>query len=141
MAANTNAVNGLRQLLHFRSDLATTSAGTPTATDGSPLITLQLLSLTLAYDDTRFFGSVMFTDPDQPDDKPATVLIDHADAPPGSASRTSTRGQDPTAPAMVEADRIMRFLLRYTPSASAARPPTSPNHDSPCSRPTLGGSC
>ncbi len=43
---------------------------------------LQLLSLTLAYDDTRFFGSVMFTDPDRPDDKPATVLIDHADEPP-----------------------------------------------------------
>jgi len=41
-------------------------------------MTLQLLSLTLAYDDTRFFGSIMFTDQDHPDDKPSTVLIDHA---------------------------------------------------------------
>jgi len=77
---------------------------------------LQLLSLTLAYDDTRFFGSVMFTDPDYPDDKPATVLIDHTDEQPWfRLTNVDPTGQDPTAPAMVEADRIMRFLLRYTP--------------------------
>lgn len=77
---------------------------------------LQLLSLTLAYDGTRFFGSVMFTDPDHPDDKPATVLIDHADKPPWfRLTNVDPGSQAPTAPAMVEADRIMRFLLRYTP--------------------------
>ncbi len=77
---------------------------------------LQLLSLTLAYDDTRFFGSVMFTDPDHPDDKPATVLIDHADKPPWfRPTNVDPDSQAPTVPAMVEADRIMRFLLRYTP--------------------------
>ena len=77
---------------------------------------LQLLSLTLAYDDTRFFGSVMFTDPDQPDDKPATVLIDHADeAPWFRLTNVDPTAQGPTAPEMVEADRIMRLLLRYTP--------------------------
>lgn len=77
---------------------------------------LQLLSLTLAYDDTRFFGSVMFTDPTHPDDKPATVLIDHADESPWfRLTNVDPDGQAPTVPAMVEADRIMRFLLRYTP--------------------------
>ncbi|WIA96993.1 MULTISPECIES: hypothetical protein [unclassified Curtobacterium] len=77
---------------------------------------LQLLSLTLAYDDTRFFGSVMFTDPDHPDAPPSTVLIDHADEPPWfRLTNVDPDGQDPTWPAMVEADRIMRFLLRYTP--------------------------
>ncbi|MDB6428037.1 MULTISPECIES: hypothetical protein [unclassified Curtobacterium] len=77
---------------------------------------LQLLSLTLAYDDTRFFGSFMFTDPSRPDDKPAVVLIDHADKPPWfRLTNVDPDSQYPTAPAMVEADRIMRFLLRYTP--------------------------
>lgn len=77
---------------------------------------LQLLSLTLAYDDTRFFGSVMFTDPDHPDDKPATVLIDHADERPWfRLTNVDPTAQDSSVPAMVEADRIMRFLLRYTP--------------------------
>jgi len=77
---------------------------------------LQLLSLTLAYDDTRFFGSAMFTDPNHPDDKPATVLIDHADKQPRfRLTNVDPTAQDPSVPAMVEADRIMRFLLRYTP--------------------------
>lgn len=77
---------------------------------------LQLLSLTLAYDDTRFFGSAMFTKPDRPDDKPATVLIDHTDEPPWfRLINVDPQGQEPTVPEMVEADRIMRFLLRYTP--------------------------
>lgn len=77
---------------------------------------LQLMSLTLAYDDTRFFGSVMFTNPDHPDDKPAVVLIDHTDEPPWFRLRNvDPDGQDPTDPEMVEADRIMRFILRYTP--------------------------
>jgi len=77
---------------------------------------LQLLSLTLAYDDTRFFGSVMFTDTDQPDEKDSAVLIDHTDEAPWFRLRSvDPDGQDPTAPAMVEADRIMRFILRYTP--------------------------
>ncbi|MGN8048143.1 hypothetical protein ACTJKO_00540 [Curtobacterium sp. 22159] len=78
-------------------------------------MTLQLLSLTLAYDDTRFFGSVMFTDPDHPDNPPPTVLIDHADGPPWfRLTNVDPTAQDPSVPAMVEADRIMRFLLRYT---------------------------
>ncbi|OIH92404.1 hypothetical protein [Curtobacterium sp. MCBA15_001] len=75
---------------------------------------LQLLSLTLAYDDARFFGSVMFTDPDYPDDKPAVVLIDHAGEPPWfRLTNVDPNAQDPAVLAMVEADRIMRFLLRY----------------------------
>ena len=79
-------------------------------------MTLQLLSLTLAYDDARFFGSVMFTDQDHPDDRPATVLIDHADGPPWfRLTNVDPTAQDPAVRAMVEADRIMRFLLRYTP--------------------------
>jgi hypothetical protein len=79
-------------------------------------MTLQLLSLTLAYDDTRFFGSVMFTDPAHPDGPSPTVLIDHAGEPPWfRLTNVDPTAQDPTAPAMVEADRIMRFLLRYTP--------------------------
>ncbi|WP_336697686.1 hypothetical protein [Curtobacterium sp. USHLN213] len=77
---------------------------------------LQLLSLTLAYDDTRFFGSVMFTDTDRPDDKPAAVLIDHTDISPWfRLTNVDPDGQDPTVPEMVEADRIMQFILRYTP--------------------------
>lgn len=80
------------------------------------MMTLQLLSLTLTYDDTRFFGSVMFTDPNHPDDKPATVLIDHADAPPWfQLTNVDPTAQEPAVPAMVEADRIMRFLLHYAP--------------------------
>lgn len=77
---------------------------------------LQLLSLTLAYDDTRFFGSVIFTDADHPDDTPAVVFIDHADEPPWfRLTNANPDAQHPEAPEMVEADRIMRFLLRYTP--------------------------
>lgn len=79
-------------------------------------MTLQLLSLTLAYDDHRFFGSAMFTNPNRPDDKPATVLIDHTDERPWfRLTNVDPTAQDPSVPAMVEADRIMRFLLRYTP--------------------------
>ncbi|TSD11636.1 hypothetical protein [Curtobacterium sp. KBS0715] len=88
---------------------------------------LQLLSLTLVYDDTRFFGSVMFTDPKDPDDKPATVLIDHADEPPWfQLTDVDPTAQDPTAQAMVEADRIMRFLLRYTPDRIGRSPADFP---------------
>lgn len=77
---------------------------------------LQLLSMTLAYDVTRFFGSVMFTDADHPDDKPAVVFIDHADeAPWFRLTNADPDAQNPGVPEMVEADRIMRFLLRYTP--------------------------
>ncbi len=88
---------------------------------------LQLLSLTLAYDNTRFFGSVMFTDPDHPDDKPATVLIDHTDEPPWfRLTNIDPIAQDPTEQAMVEADRIMRFLLRYTPQRIGRTPAAFP---------------
>ena len=88
---------------------------------------LQLLSLTLAYDDTRFFGSVMFTDPDHPDDKPATVLIDHADESPWfRLTNVDPDGPAPAVPAMVEADRIMRFLLRYTPDRIGRTPADFP---------------
>jgi hypothetical protein len=88
---------------------------------------LQLLSLTLAYDDTRFFGSVMFIDPDHPDDKPAVVLIDHADERPWfHLTNVDPDGQAPTVPAMVEADRIMRFLLRYTPERIGRTPADFP---------------
>lgn len=77
---------------------------------------LQLLSFTLAYDHARFFGSVMFTEPDAPNDPPPTVLIDHVDVLPWfRLMNVDPAAQDPTVPAMVEADRIMRFLLRYTP--------------------------
>jgi hypothetical protein len=88
---------------------------------------LQLLSLTLAYDDTRFFGSVMFTDPNHPDDKPAVVLIDHTDEPPWfRLTNVDPTAQDPTEPAMVEADHIMRFLLRYTPDRIGRTPADFP---------------
>ncbi|WIE62255.1 hypothetical protein DEI97_003670 [Curtobacterium sp. MCLR17_032] len=77
---------------------------------------LQLLSLTLAYDDARFFGAVMFTDPDHTGAPPPTVLIDNVDEPPWfRLTNVDPHGQDPAVLAMVEADRIMRFLLRYTP--------------------------
>jgi len=77
---------------------------------------LQLLSMTLAFDDTRFFGSVMFTNPTRPNGKPSVVLVDHADqAPWFRLSNVDPDAHDPSDPAMVEADRIMRFLLRYTP--------------------------
>lgn len=77
---------------------------------------LQLLSLTLAYDDTRFFGAVLFTYPDHPEEKDEAVFIDHTDEPPWfRLTNVNPDAQDPAAPEMVEADRIMRFLLRYTP--------------------------
>lgn len=77
---------------------------------------LQLLSMTLAYDDVRFFGSVMFTDPDYSDDKPAVVFIDHAEEPPWfRLTNANPDPLQPEAPEMVEADRIMRFILRYAP--------------------------
>jgi len=79
-------------------------------------MTLQILSMTLAYDDTRFFGAVMFTDTDHPDEPPPTVLIDHTDEPPWfRLTNVDPTAQDPSNPAMVEADRIMRFILRYPP--------------------------
>ncbi|PZE32901.1 hypothetical protein DEJ21_15840 [Curtobacterium sp. MCSS17_006] len=88
---------------------------------------LQLLSLTLAYDDTRFFGSVMFTNPDHPNHKPATVLIDHADEPPWfRLTNVDPDEQDTSVPAMVEADRVMRFLLRYTPGRIGRTPADFP---------------
>ncbi|MDN4647239.1 hypothetical protein [Curtobacterium sp. PsM8] len=91
------------------------------------MMTLQLLSLTLAYDDTRFFGSVMFTDPDHLDDKPATVLIDRADGRPWfRLTNVDPTAQDPSVPAMVEADRIMRFLLRYAPDRIGRTPADFP---------------
>jgi hypothetical protein len=88
---------------------------------------LQLLSLTLAYDDTRFFGAVMFTDPNHPADKPATVLIDHADEPPWfRLTNVDPTAQDPAVLAMAEADRIVRFLLRYTPERIGRTPTDFP---------------
>lgn len=89
-------------------------------------MTLQLLSLTLAYDDARFFGAVMFTNIDHPDDKPATVLIDHIDAAPWfRLTNVDPDAQDPSVQAMAEADRIMRFILRYTPERIGRTAPTS----------------
>jgi hypothetical protein len=90
-------------------------------------MTLQLLSLTLAYDDTRFFGSAMFTDPAHPDDRPSAVLIDHTDEPPWfRLTNVDPDSQDPMTPAMVEADRIMRFLLRYAPDRIGRTPADFP---------------
>ncbi len=84
---------------------------------------LQLLSMTLAYDDARFFGAVMFTDADRPNDKPAVVFIDNANEPPWfRLTNANSDAPHPKAPEMVEADRIMRFLLRYTPDR-IGRPP------------------
>jgi len=101
---------------------------------------LQLLSLTLAYDDTRFFGSVMFTDPGHPDDKPATVLVDHVDEPPWfRLTDVDPDSQAPSSPPMVEADRIMRFLLRYTPERIGRTPADFHTPDPPRSRPASGG--
>ena len=103
---------------------------------------LQLLSMTLAFDDARFFGSVMFTDPDHPDDKPATVLINHAnEAPWFRLTNVDPAAQDPSVPEMVEADRILRFLLRYMPDRIGRTAADFPNPDPLCSLPPLGGSC
>lgn len=90
---------------------------------------LQLLSLTLALDDTRFFGAVMFTDTDRPADKPPTVLVDHADeAPWFRLSNVDPSGHTSGDAAMAEADRIMRFLLTYAPERiGRTRPGTEPN--------------
>ncbi|MDR6573525.1 MULTISPECIES: hypothetical protein [unclassified Curtobacterium] len=88
---------------------------------------LQLLSLTLAFDDTRFFGSVMFTDTDHPDQAPTTVLIDHTDEPPWfRLISVDPDEQDPSPPAMVEAHRIMRFILRYAPDRIGRTPADFP---------------
>jgi len=88
---------------------------------------LQLLSLTLAYDETRFFGSVMFTDTDHLENPPPSVFIDHTDEPPWfRLTNVDPTGQDASAPAMVEADRIMRFILRYTPERIGRTPADFP---------------
>ncbi len=105
---------------------------------------LQLLSLTLAYDDTRFFGSVMFTNPTTRDDKPAVVLFDHADA-------TALVPPDQRRPGLRRTRRCQRWSKRTASCGSSsathqnasAAPPTadSRSSDPPCSRPTFGGSC
>jgi hypothetical protein len=88
---------------------------TSEASPGRPVV-LQLLSLTLAFDDVRFFGSVMFTNPDRPDGKPSLVLVDHAEEAPWFRLRNvDPSGQDPSEAAMAEADRIMRFILTHAP--------------------------
>jgi len=103
-------------------------------------VMLQLLSLTLAYDDARFFGSVMFTDTDQLENPPPTVFIDHADEPPWfRLTNVDPDAQDSTLPAMVQADRIMRFILRFTPERIGRTRTDFPSPDQPCSRPTSGG--
>lgn len=90
---------------------------------------LQLLSMTLAFDDTRFFGSVMFTNPDRPDDKPSVVLVDHADKPPWfRLSTVDPDRHDPLDPAVAEADRIMRFILTWAPERLGRTHPDPQQH-------------
>jgi hypothetical protein len=79
-------------------------------------VVLQLVSLTLAFDDARFFGAAIFTDANDPDGPWATVLIDHADETPWfRLTTTDPSGSDVSEAAMAETDRLMRFILTEQP--------------------------
>ena len=79
-------------------------------------VVLRLVSLTLAFDDVRFFGAAIFTDASDPDGPWATVLIDHADEEPWfRLTTTDPSGSDVSVAAMTETDRLMRFVLTEQP--------------------------
>lgn len=85
------------------------------------------MSLSLAFDDARFFGAAIFTDANDPDGPWSTVLIDHADEEPWfRLTSTDPAGDAPSAAAMAEADRLMRFILTRHPERIGRRRPTPP---------------
>ncbi|ROS65457.1 hypothetical protein EDF42_1881 [Curtobacterium sp. PhB172] len=88
---------------------------------------LQLVSLTLAFDDVRFFGAAIFTDENDPDGPWATVLIDHADEEPWfRLTATDPAGSDVSDSAMAETDRLMRFILTEHPERIGQTRPAPP---------------
>ncbi|WIB77959.1 hypothetical protein DEJ28_02355 [Curtobacterium sp. MCPF17_002] len=99
-------------------------------TDGATAkrhLRLQLVSLTLAFDDVRFFGAAIFTDANDPDGPWATVLIDHAgEAPWFRLTTTDPSGSDVSEVAMAETDRLMRFVLTHQPERIGRTRPTPP---------------
>ncbi|MBF4628334.1 hypothetical protein [Curtobacterium flaccumfaciens] len=92
-------------------------------------VMLRLVSLTLAFDDTRFFGATIFTDANDPDGPWATVLIDHANEEPWfRLTTTDPTGSEMSDAAMAETDRRMRFVLTEHPDRiGRPRPTTSPS--------------
>lgn len=90
-------------------------------------VVLQLVSLTLAFDDTRFFGATIFTDANDPDGPWATVLVDHAHEEPWfRLTTTDPTGNDTSDAAMAETDRLMRFILTEQPERIGRTRPTPP---------------
>ena len=97
------------------------------ATNDSRPVVLQLVSLTLAFDDTRFFGATIFTDANDPDGPWATVLVDHANEEPWfRLTTTDPSGSDVSPAAMAETDRLMRFILTEHPERIGRTRPTPP---------------
>jgi len=83
--------------------------------ESRPLV-LRLVSLTLAFDDARFFGATIFAQANDPDGPWATVLIDHAvEVPWFRLTTTDPSGSDVSEAAMAETDRLMRFILTEHP--------------------------
>lgn len=79
-------------------------------------VVLQLVSLTLAFDDARFFGAAIFEQANDPDGPWATVLVDHAGEEPWfRLTTTDPTGSDVSEAAMAETDRLMRFVLTEHP--------------------------
>lgn len=92
-------------------------------------VRLQLVSLTLAFDDVRFFGAAIFAQAIDPDGPWATVLIDHADeAPWFRLTTTDPSGGDVSDAAMAETDRLMRFILTEQPERIGRTRPTPPTN-------------
>ncbi|ROQ04937.1 MULTISPECIES: hypothetical protein [unclassified Curtobacterium] len=90
-------------------------------------VVLRLVSLTLAFDDVRFFGAAIFSDANDPDGLWATVLVDHAGEEPWfRLTTTDPSGSDVSDAAMAETDRLMRFILTHHPERIGRTRPTSP---------------
>ena len=99
---------------------------TDEANESGPVV-LQLVSLTLAFDDARFFGATIFAQANDPDGPWATALIDHAhEAPWFRLTTTDPTGSDVSEAAMAETDRLMRFILTEQPERIGRTRPTPP---------------
>lgn len=90
-------------------------------------VVLRLVSLTLAFDDARFFGATIFAQANDPDGPWATVLVDHADEEPWfRLTTTDPTGSEVSDAAMAETDRLMRFVLTEQPERIGRTRPTPP---------------